>query len=47
MNKNKIKAAILAISVVQMGANAISPILADIAAAFSQAGSSSIQFLML
>lgn len=46
MNKNKIKAAILAISVVQMGTNAISPILADIAAAFPQAGSSSIQFLM-
>lgn len=46
MRKNKIKAAILAISVVQMGTNAISPILADIAAAFPQADSSSIQFLM-
>lgn len=41
-----IKAAILTISVVQMGTNAISPILADIAAAFPQAGSSSIQLLM-
>lgn len=41
-----IKAAILAISVVQMGTNAISPILADIAAAFPQAGGSGIQFLM-
>lgn len=46
MNGNKVKATILAISVVQMGTNAISPILADIAAAFPQAGSSSIQFLM-
>lgn len=43
---NRIRAAILAISVVQMGTNAISPILADIAAAFPQAGSSSIQLLM-
>lgn len=46
MNKTRIKAAILAISVVQMGTNAISPILADIAAAFPQAGSSSVQLLM-
>lgn len=46
MKKNQIKAAILAISVVQMGTNAISPILADIASAFPQASSSSVQFLM-
>lgn len=46
MGENNIKAAIFAISVVQMGANAISPILADIAAAFPQADSSSIPFLM-
>ena len=41
-----IKAAILAISVVQMGTNAISPILSDLAESFPQAGSSSIQLLM-
>lgn len=41
-----IKSAILAMSVVQMGTNAISPILADIAAAFPAAGASSVQFLM-
>lgn len=40
------KAAILTMSVVQMGTNAISPILADIAAAFPQADDSSVQFLM-
>lgn len=45
-NERGIQAAILAMSVVQMGTNAISPILADIAAAFPQAGASSIQFLM-
>lgn len=46
MDGRKIKATILAVSVVQMGTNAISPILADIAAAFPRAGSSSIQLLM-
>lgn len=45
-NDRSIQSAILAMSVVQMGTNAISPILADIAAAFPQAGPSSIQFLM-
>lgn len=48
MKKNSAmaKIAILTMSVVQMGTNAISPILADIAAAFPQAGASSVQFLM-
>lgn len=46
MNGNKVRATILAISVVQMGTSAISPILADIAAAFPQAGSFVVQFLM-
>lgn len=45
-SKTGIRAAILAMSVVQMGTNAISPILADIAAAFPQAGASTVQFLM-
>lgn len=45
-SKAGIRAAILAMSVVQMGTNAISPILADIAAAFPQAGASTVQFLM-
>ena len=44
MGKNKIKVGILAISVVQMGTNAISPILTDIAAAFPQADSSAFRF---
>lgn len=44
--KTGIKAAILTMSVVQMGTNAISPILADIAAVFPEADASTIQFLM-
>lgn len=44
--KNLAKAAILTMSVVQMGTNAISPILADIAQAFPQAGTSQVQLLM-
>lgn len=45
-NTNGMKAAILSMSVVQMGTNAISPILADIASAFPEADTSIIQFLM-
>lgn len=45
-NEKLIIAAILAVSVMQMGANGISPILADLAEAFPQASDSVIQFLM-
>lgn len=45
-NGNVLKAAILTMSFVQMGTNGIAPILAQIAAAFPSASSSSIQFLM-
>lgn len=45
-NSNVLKAAILTMSFVQMGTNGIAPILAQIAAAFPSASSSSIQFLM-
>lgn len=45
-NNNVLKAAILTMSFVQMGTNGIAPILAQIAAAFPSASSSSIQFLM-
>ncbi|MCD7769044.1 MAG: MFS transporter [Oscillospiraceae bacterium] len=39
-------AAILALEVMQMGANGISPIIAEPTAAFPQAGTSTVQFLM-
>ncbi|MCD8117316.1 MAG: MFS transporter [Oscillospiraceae bacterium] len=39
-------AAILALEVMQMGANGISPIIAELTAAFPQAGTSTVQFLM-
>ena len=45
-NENLIIAALLATAVMQMGTNGISPILADLAEAFPQAGDSTIQFLM-
>lgn len=41
-----IKAAILTMSVVQMGTSAIAPIMADIQGAFPAAGASTVQFLM-
>ena len=48
MKKNNImvKITILLISVVQMGTNAISPVLSDIASAFPDASASTVQFLM-
>lgn len=46
LNKLGVAAAVMAISVVQMGSTAISPILADITQAFPEASSSEIQMLM-
>ena len=45
-NKNLLKAAIITMSLVQMGTNGIAPILSDIAAAFPQCSTTTIQFLM-
>lgn len=45
-NRGLLKAAILTMSFVQMGTNGIAPILAQIAAAFPEATSTSVQFLM-
>lgn len=45
-SKAALKAAIITMSFVQMGTNGISPILAQIAAAFPEASSTSVQFLM-
>ena len=46
MNKNKLKYVIVAVSLLQMGNNAIASILGNIAEAFPQASSTSVQFLM-
>lgn len=45
-NTGLLKGAILTMSFVQMGTNGIAPILAQIAAAFPEASSSTVQFLM-
>ena len=44
--KNLLKAAIITMSLVQMGTNGIAPILSDIAAAFPECSTTTIQFLM-
>ena len=45
-NQNLIILAILSVSIIQMGTNAISPIMSDLAAAFPEAKASTVQFLM-